>query len=235
MATTAFVIAAAGASTVADGDKGDITVSGSGTIWNIDAGVVGGTEIASSVALAGNPTTTTQAAGTNNTTIATTAYADAKVSDAINNGTTAIAPSQNAVFDALATKQDSLVSSTNIKTVNGTSILGSGDIDLIDDAIVNGETKAPTQNAVFDALALKANSADIPLLTSFVEGEVASGAINGINATYTLANTPIAGSVKPYWNGMKSRVGVGHTVSGAVVTMTIAPETGDTLEFDYRK
>lgn len=33
------------------------------------------------------------------------AYADAKVADAINDGTTTIAPSQNAVFDALALKQ----------------------------------------------------------------------------------------------------------------------------------
>ncbi len=39
---------------------------------------------------------------------ASTAYADAKVADSINNGTTTIAPSQNAVFDALALKQDIL-------------------------------------------------------------------------------------------------------------------------------
>lgn len=64
---------------VSDGDKGDITVSSSGTVWNIDGGVVTGTEIATSVALAGNPTTTTQTPGTNNTTIATTAYVDAAV------------------------------------------------------------------------------------------------------------------------------------------------------------
>lgn len=36
---------------------------------------------------------------------ASTTYADAKVADAINDGTTTVAPSQNAVFDALATKQ----------------------------------------------------------------------------------------------------------------------------------
>ena len=75
VATTAFVTAAV-AGGVSDGDKGDITVSSSGTVWNIDAGVVTGTEIASSVALAGSPTTTTQSAADNSTKIATTAYAD---------------------------------------------------------------------------------------------------------------------------------------------------------------
>ncbi|XAI97402.1 hypothetical protein [Leptolyngbya phage Lbo-JY46] len=53
------------------------------------------------------------------------------------------------------TKQDILESGTNIKTINGNSILGSGDIDLIDDTIVDGELKAPSQNAVFDAFALR--------------------------------------------------------------------------------
>jgi uncharacterized ubiquitin-like protein YukD len=33
---------------IADGDKGDITVSGSGTVWNIDAAVVGPTELSAS-------------------------------------------------------------------------------------------------------------------------------------------------------------------------------------------
>lgn len=62
-----------------DGDKGDITVSSSGTVWNIDGGAVGSSEIATSVALAGNPTTTTQSPGNNSTRIATTAYVDAAV------------------------------------------------------------------------------------------------------------------------------------------------------------
>lgn len=39
-------IAASGGGGLSDGDKGDITVTGSGTTWNIDAGAVGTTEIA---------------------------------------------------------------------------------------------------------------------------------------------------------------------------------------------
>jgi hypothetical protein len=41
---------------VTDGDKGDITVSSSGTVWNIDAGVVGPTEIASTAVAPGSYT-----------------------------------------------------------------------------------------------------------------------------------------------------------------------------------
>jgi hypothetical protein len=52
----------------------DVAMSGDATITN--AGV---TAIRSSVALAGNPTTTTQSAGDNSTKIATTAYVDAAV------------------------------------------------------------------------------------------------------------------------------------------------------------
>lgn len=62
---------------ISDGDKGDITVSGS--VWTVDA-----------VALA------------NVTGLST----------------------------ALAAKQDMLVSATNIKTINGSSILGSGDLTV---------------------------------------------------------------------------------------------------------
>lgn len=62
----------------------------------------------------GAPSAPTQSPNDNSTKIATTAYADAKVADAIANGVTTVAPSQNAVFDALAFKQN------NIKTFETT-------------------------------------------------------------------------------------------------------------------
>lgn len=58
-----------------------------------------------------------------------------------------------------STFQSTLVSGTNLRTVQGTSLLGSGNINIIDDAINDGVTVAgPSQNAVFDALAGKAAS-----------------------------------------------------------------------------
>lgn len=54
---------------------------------------------------------------------ATKTYADGKVADAINNGTTDVAPSQNAVFDALANKLDATAydDATAGETTTGTS------------------------------------------------------------------------------------------------------------------
>lgn len=53
-----------------------------------------------------------------------------QVTQSITNGVTTLAPSSDAVFDALALKQATLVSATNIKTVDGTTLLGSGNLAI---------------------------------------------------------------------------------------------------------
>lgn len=70
---------------------------------------------------------------------------------------------------------------------------------------------------------------------TFVEGEVPSGTMNSSNTIFTIANTPISGSLKVYWGGQKLRVNVGYTLSGTTLTLTNPPDSGDTLEVDYRK
>ena len=73
--------------------------------------------------------------------------------------------------------------------------------------------------------------------TNFVDKEIPSGAINGSNTAYTLANTPVAGSEHVYLNGMLIESGAGndYTISGANITLLSAPLTGEKLRVTYRK
>lgn len=72
---------------------GNKSTGGSGTVTNV-SGTTNEITVSS-------PTTTPVISISSTYTTARDAYADAKVADTINNGTTTIAPSQNAVFDAL--------------------------------------------------------------------------------------------------------------------------------------
>ena len=63
----------------------------------------------------------------------TSAYGVTKLSSATNSTSTTLAATASAVkaaYDLANGKQDTLVSGTNIKTINGASILGSGDITI---------------------------------------------------------------------------------------------------------
>lgn len=73
--------------------------------------------------------------------------------------------------------------------------------------------------------------------SNFVFEETPSGSINGSNVTFTLANTPTAGTLKLYLNGLRLKSGAGndYTLSTNTITMTTAPISGDVLLADYMK
>ncbi len=73
--------------------------------------------------------------------------------------------------------------------------------------------------------------------SNFVTRETPTGSVNGANTTYTLANTPTAGTEHVYLNGVLQESGAGndYTISGATITYLTAPLTGDKIRVSYMK
>lgn len=67
-----------------------------------------------------------------------------------------------------------------------------------------------------------------------VYSEVPSGLVNGSNASYVLAHTPLAGSLRVYVNGQRMKAGgVDYTLAGTTITFVTAPPTTSILLADY--
>ena len=135
------------------------------------------------------------------------------VADAINDGTTTVAPSQNAVSDGLALKAP-LVSptftgtpvaptasdaTTNTTQIATTAFVQSVSGGLVADAINDGTTGvAPSQNAVFDGLALKASIAD----AIFTGTPTAPTAASGTNTTQIATTAFVQSAAASDINGL---------------------------------
>jgi hypothetical protein len=75
--------------------------------------------------------------------------------------------------------------------------------------------------------------------SNFVTREVPTGTINGSNATFTLANTPTAGTEHVFVNGVLQNVGAGNDYTISTTTITFQsgaiPQTGDVVLVSYMK
>ena len=70
---------------------------------------------------------------------------------------------------------------------------------------------------------------------TLVVGETPSGAINGINATYTTAQNFDANSIEIFVNGIQATKGIDYTTSGTnTINFTYSPATGDLLRANYK-
>lgn len=68
----------------------------------------------------------------------------------------------------------------------------------------------------------------------FVHDETPSGAVNGSNPTFTLANSPTAGTLIVYEGGVRKLLTTDFTLSGATITFTYNPPNGSYVRCDYR-
>jgi hypothetical protein len=132
--------------------------------------------------------------GDNATNTTSNTYADAKVADAINNGTTTIAPSQNAVFDALATKVDattySAITYASTLTIPCTNYISKYTVNCASNIAI---TLSPTGLSNGKSLFLELTTAINGLVVTFDSGtytnKLAAGGVTLINYTFALAGT----------------------------------------------
>jgi hypothetical protein len=73
-------------------------------------------------------------------------------------------------------------------------------------------------------------------LPAFVNGEAPAGQLNGLNATFTLANSPADASLLLFRNGLLLKAGVDYTLTGSTIQFSGAaiPQPQDTLAAQYR-
>jgi hypothetical protein len=104
-------------------------------------------------------------------------------------------------------------------------------------AVYNSAVPKPQPN-------LYASVAEVSVLitnsTQAMISETPTGAINGVNQTFTLSQTPVANSELLFLNGVlqtRGALGAGtesYTITGTTITHNLPPQIGDLLRVEYR-
>lgn len=107
---------------------------------------------------------------------------------------------------------------------NGTTIGRAKNINFIE-----GNNVTFTMYQTGDQMNVSASSSATSGGATWVDSEVPSGS----GTSFTLAHTPVAGTVKVYRGGARQQVNVDYTLSGTSITLTNALATGEVLVVDY--
>lgn len=69
--------------------------------------------------------------------------------------------------------------------------------------------------------------------TSYLNGEVPVGVVDGVNTVFTLSNLPSSLKDSGYLNGVRQKRGADYTISGQTITFVVAPPIASNLLWDY--
>ncbi len=126
-----------------------------------------------------------------------------------------------------------------------TLALGASGLSLADGAsatlFVGQGASDTTYNAVGGDLTMDASAAftiaDSYVTDTWVTRETPTGTVNGSNADFTMAATPLSNTDCIYLNGILQNTGGAndYTLSGAIITFNTAPESGDVILVNYNQ
>lgn len=122
--------------------------------------------------------------------------------------------------------------------------LGIDTAQLADEAVTEAKLDALDAPADAEVLSWNASSGQFEWIVPNADGvkesdvvvnEIPSGLINSSNVTFTIANTPVTGTVAVYLNGLLQAPGAGldYTISGTTITFVKAPRTNSDLYVSY--
>jgi hypothetical protein len=71
---------------------------------------------------------------------------------------------------------------------------------------------------------------------TFVDSETPAGTLDGVNATFTLANNPSGTSLQLFRNGLYQTIAFDYSLTGSTISFAVGaiPQPGDTLTASYR-
>jgi hypothetical protein len=161
-------------------------------------------------------------------TLAPSSYA---ILTLINNGTAA------GIWDAIYGAGGGSGTVTTVSVVSANGFAGSVANAGTTPAITLSTTVTGMLKGNGTAISAAVAGTDYMAPADFVTRETPTGTINGVNTTFTLANTPIVNTEQVFLNGLLLEPGAGndYTISGATITMLIVPATGDRLKANYQK
>ena len=122
----------------------------------------------------------------------------------------------------LATKQATLVSGTNIKTVNGTSLLGAGDLPISG----GGPVAFPVLNLV--EVLTSGTSWTVPVTAYYKVGAVGSGSAGGTVTGSGSTNYPCAGGLALWYGLLEAGTVVTYSVGAAAAVAANAAGNSST-------